>query len=65
MLADEPTGNLDSENSREVISLLRQFNRELGQTVIMITHDEGIAASADRLIEIRDGRIVRDEGGRI
>lgn len=65
VLADEPTGNLDSENSREVISLLRQFNRELGQTVIMITHDEGIAASADRLIEIRDGRIVRDEGGRI
>ncbi len=64
MLADEPTGNLDSENSREVMALLRQFNRELGQTVIMITHDENIAASADRLIEIRDGRIVREEVGR-
>ena len=61
MLADEPTGNLDSENSKEIISLLRQFNRELGQTVIMITHDENIALSADRLIEIKDGRIVRDE----
>jgi putative ABC transport system ATP-binding protein len=61
MLADEPTGNLDSENSKEIISLLRQFNRELGQTVIMITHDENIALSADRLIEIKDGKIVRDE----
>ena len=61
MLADEPTGNLDSANSREIISLLRKFNKELGQTVIIITHDENIALSADRLIEIRDGRIVRDE----
>ena len=61
MLADEPTGNLDSENSKEIISLLRQFNKELGQTVIMITHDEQIALSADRLIEIKDGKIVRDE----
>ena len=61
MLADEPTGNLDSENSKEIISLLRQFNRDLGQTVIMITHDENIALSADRLIEIKDGKIVRDE----
>lgn len=61
MLADEPTGNLDSENSKEIISLLRRFNRDLGQTVIIITHDEQIALSADRIIEIEDGRIVRDE----
>ncbi|MBQ6020802.1 MAG: ABC transporter ATP-binding protein [Clostridia bacterium] len=61
LLADEPTGNLDSENSREIISLLRKFNRELEQTVIMITHDEKTALSADRLIAIEDGRIVRDE----
>ena len=61
MLADEPTGNLDSENSREIIALLRQFNRDFHQTVIMITHDEKIALSADRLIEISDGKIVRDE----
>ncbi len=61
MLADEPTGNLDSENSREIISLLRRFNRELNQTVIIITHDEKIALSADRVIAIEDGRITRDE----
>ncbi|MBQ6165223.1 MAG: ABC transporter ATP-binding protein [Clostridia bacterium] len=61
LLADEPTGNLDSENSREIISLLRKFNREAEQTVIMITHDEKTALSADRLIAIEDGRIVRDE----
>lgn len=61
LLADEPTGNLDSENSREIIKLLRKFNRENGQTVIIITHDEKIALSADRIISIEDGRIVRDE----
>lgn len=61
MLADEPTGNLDSENSREIISLLRHFNKEFNQTVIIITHDEKIALSADRVISIEDGRIVRDE----
>lgn len=61
MLADEPTGNLDSENSREIISLLRYFNKEYNQTVIMITHDEKIALSADRIISIEDGKIVRDE----
>lgn len=61
MLADEPTGNLDSENSREIISLLRQFNKELNQTVIIITHDEKIALSADRIISIEDGKITRDE----
>jgi putative ABC transport system ATP-binding protein len=61
MLADEPTGNLDSENSKEIISLLRQFNKELNQTVIIITHDEKIALSADRVISIEDGKIKRDE----
>ena len=61
LLADEPTGNLDSENSREILRLLRQFNREQGQTVIVITHDERIAMAADRVIAIEDGRIARDE----
>lgn len=61
VLADEPTGNLDSENSREIVNLLRKFNREHNQTVIMITHDEKIAQSADRVIAIEDGKIVRDE----
>lgn len=61
LLADEPTGNLDSENSREIISLLRKFNKEHKQTVIIITHDERIAVSADRVIAIEDGRITRDE----
>ncbi|MDO4380642.1 MAG: ABC transporter ATP-binding protein [Clostridia bacterium] len=60
MLADEPTGNLDSRNSHEIISLLRRFNREHGQTVIIITHDESIALSADRTIAIVDGKIVKD-----
>ncbi len=61
MLADEPTGNLDSENSREIVSLLRKFNKENNQTVIIITHDERIAMSADRVISIEDGTITRDE----
>lgn len=61
MLADEPTGNLDSENSNEIISLLRQFNKEFNQTVIIITHDEKIANSADRVITIEDGKITGDE----
>lgn len=61
LLADEPTGNLDSENSKEIIKLLRQFNKENKQTVIIITHDERIALSADRVIEINDGKILRDE----
>lgn len=61
VLADEPTGNLDTENSREIIALLRKFNRELNQTVIIITHDERIALSANRVIAVEDGRIVRDE----
>lgn len=61
VLADEPTGNLDSENSREIIALLRRFNREFKQTVIVITHDESIALSADRVLAVQDGKIVRDE----
>lgn len=61
MLADEPTGNLDSENSKEIISLLRQFNKDFNQTVIIITHDEKIANSADRIITIEDGKITGDE----
>ncbi len=61
MLADEPTGNLDSENSREIVSLLRKFNKENNQTVIIITHDERIAMSTDRVISIEDGKITRDE----
>ena len=60
LLADEPTGNLDSENSKEIIALLRKFNKENNQTVIIITHDERIALSADRVITIEDGKIIRD-----
>ena len=60
LLADEPTGNLDSENSKEIVSLLRKFNKENKQTVIIITHDERIALSAYRVITIEDGRITRD-----
>ncbi len=60
LLADEPTGNLDSENSREIIALLRKFNKENRQTVIIITHDDRIALSADRVITIEDGQITRD-----
>lgn len=61
LLADEPTGNLDSENSKEIIQLLRYFNKEYNQTVIIITHDERIALAADRVIAIEDGKITRDE----
>ena len=61
LLADEPTGNLDSKNSKEIVSLLKKFNRENNQTVIIITHDERIALSADRVITIEDGKITKDE----
>ena len=61
VLADEPTGNLDSRNSREIMALLRASNKEMGQTLVVITHDEDIAATADRIIAIEDGRIARDE----
>ncbi len=61
VLADEPTGNLDSRNSAEIVALLRRSNREMGQTLVMITHDQDIALQADRVITIEDGRIVQDE----
>ncbi len=61
MLADEPTGNLDSKASSEIISLLRLSNKKYNQTVIIITHDEKIALEADRVITIDDGKIVKDE----
>ncbi|WP_440897531.1 ABC transporter ATP-binding protein [Amphibacillus sp. Q70] len=61
VLADEPTGNLDSENSKEIIDLLKMFNKTYNQTLIMITHDERIALQADRIITIKDGRIAKDE----
>lgn len=61
VLADEPTGNLDSKNSQEIIELLKLSNQKYGQTLIVITHDESIALQADRIIAIEDGRIVRDE----
>ncbi|MBS5500963.1 MAG: ABC transporter ATP-binding protein [Collinsella stercoris] len=61
VLADEPTGNLDSKNSAEIMSLLRASNKRFKQTLIVITHDENVALMADRVIAIEDGRIVRDE----
>ena len=61
VLADEPTGNLDSRNSQEILELLKHSNRQFGQTLIVITHDESIALQADRIITIEDGRITRDE----
>ena len=61
MLADEPTGNLDSKSSEEIISLLRLSNKKYNQTVIIITHDEKIALEADRVITIDDGKIIKDE----
>ena len=61
VLADEPTGNLDRANSREIIDLLKRLHDELQQTLIIITHDESIALQADRILKIEDGHIVRDE----
>jgi putative ABC transport system ATP-binding protein len=61
VLADEPTGNLDSQNSKIVLSMLRQSNRELGQTVMMITHNPEAASYGDRIIHMRDGQIVAPE----
>lgn len=61
MLADEPTGNLDSKNSTEIVDLLKMFNKTYQQTLIIITHDERIALQADRVITIEDGRMARDE----
>ncbi|MBR0081670.1 MAG: ABC transporter ATP-binding protein [Clostridia bacterium] len=61
VLADEPTGNLDSKNSQEIVELLKLSNRKYRQTLIVITHDESIALQADRIIAIEDGRITKDE----
>ena len=61
VLADEPTGNLDSKNSHEIVELLKMSNRKYNQTLIVITHDESIALQADRIIAVEDGHIVKDE----
>ena len=61
VLADEPTGNLDSKNSREIVELLKYSNKKYNQTLIIITHDENVALQADRIIAIEDGKITRDE----
>ena len=61
VMADEPTGNLDTKNSQEIVELLKLSNQKYGQTLIIITHDESIALQADRIIAIEDGRITRDE----
>ena len=60
LLADEPTGNLDKNNSWQVVDLLRMATKEYKQTVVMVTHDDGIAGQCDRVIHIEDGRIVED-----
>ena len=70
VLADEPTGNLDSRNSQEIMNLLKYSNRTYRQTLILITHDQEIALQADRIIRLEDGRIVSDapngrQGGRL
>ena len=61
VLADEPTGNLDSKNSQEIVDLLKVSNDKYNQTLIIITHDENIALQADRILAIEDGKIIRDE----
>ena len=61
LLADEPTGHLDSRTSAEIMAILRDANKRLGQTLVVITHDESIALTADRIVAVEDGRIVRDE----
>jgi len=64
VLADEPTGNLDSRKSRSIMELLKLFNRQFNQTLLLITHDEKIALQADRIITLEDGHIQRDEAVR-
>lgn len=61
LLADEPTGNLDQKNSKEIIDMLKLSNRNLGQTILLITHDEKAALEAERMIVMEDGRLIRDE----
>lgn len=65
ILADEPTGNLDSKNSAEIMELLRRSNHELKQTTLIITHDEKIAEQCDRIIVLSDGKIISDEGNSV
>lgn len=65
VLADEPTGNLDSKNSQKIVELLKLSNKKYNQTLVMITHDENIALQADRIIAIEDGKIIRDEVVRV
>ena len=64
LLADEPTGNLDQKNSKEIIDMLKSSNRNLNQTILLITHDEKIALEADRIITLEDGKIISDRRGR-
>ena len=61
LLADEPTGNMDQKNSKEIIDMLKLSNRNLGQTILLITHDEKAALEAERMIVMEDGRLIRDE----
>ena len=61
LLADEPTGNLDQKNSREIMDMLKLSNRSLEQTILLITHDEKVALEAERIITVQDGRILSDE----
>lgn len=61
ILADEPTGNLDTKRSKEIIDLLKKYNKEYNQTIILITHDLNVAKEADRIITIEDGKIIKDE----
>ena len=61
VLADEPTGNLDSKNSQEIVELLKYSNEKYKQTLIVITHDENIALQANRILALEDGKIIRDE----
>ena len=61
LLADEPTGNLDQKNSREIIDMLKLSNRNLNQTIVLITHDDNVALEAERVVTVEDGRIVNDE----
>ena len=63
LFADEPTGNLDGQTGRMVVDLLRELNRELGVTLVLVTHDLGVAEQAERIIHLTDGRIARDSGG--